>query len=71
MNIPYTVELLLSGLPLTVNWINRATSLRADLEEDGDLREFYKKCTINVAIFSCSGCWNDIPSVTLRKSWLK
>jgi hypothetical protein len=47
--------------------INRATLLRAVLEEDGDLREFYKKWTIKHAMFSCSDCWNDIPNVTLRK----
>jgi hypothetical protein len=45
--------------------------LRAVLKEDVDLRESCKKWTINDAIFSCSDCWNDIPSVTLRKSWRK
>jgi hypothetical protein len=47
----YTVEPLSSGLRLTVNSINRATLLRAVLEEDCDLREFYKKWTIKDAIF--------------------
>jgi hypothetical protein len=51
--------------------INRAALLQAVLEEDGDFREFYKKWTIKDPIFSCSDCWNDIPSVTLQKSWRK
>jgi hypothetical protein len=54
-----------------VNSVNRATLLRAVLEEDGDLREIYKKWTIKDAIFSCSDCWNDIPSVTLWNTWRK
>jgi hypothetical protein len=50
---------------------DRAILLRAVIEEDGDLREFCKKWTLKDAIFSCSDCWSDIPSVTLRKSWRK
>jgi hypothetical protein len=45
--------------------------LQAVLEEDGDLHEFYNKWKIKDAIFSCYNCWNNIPSVTLWKSWQK
>uniref|UniRef100_A0A8C4TJD3 Jerky protein homolog-like n=1 Tax=Erpetoichthys calabaricus TaxID=27687 RepID=A0A8C4TJD3_ERPCA len=45
--------------------------LRSVLEEDGDLREFYKKWTIKDAIFSCSESWDDMPKLTFRKSWRK
>jgi hypothetical protein len=69
LSIANTEEPLWSGLRLTVNSINCATLLRAVLEEDTDLCEFYKKWTIKDAIFSCSDRWNDIPSVALRKSW--
>jgi hypothetical protein len=49
----------------------RTALLRAVLEEDRDLRELNKKWKIKDALFSCSDCWNGIPSVTLRKSWRK
>ncbi|XP_028658938.1 jerky protein homolog-like [Erpetoichthys calabaricus] len=47
----------------------RKSLLRSVLEEDGDLRKFYKKWTIKDAIFSCSESWDDMPNLTFRKSW--
>uniref|UniRef100_A0A8C4SR40 HTH CENPB-type domain-containing protein n=1 Tax=Erpetoichthys calabaricus TaxID=27687 RepID=A0A8C4SR40_ERPCA len=44
----------------------RKSLLRSVLEEDGDLREFYKKWTIKDAIFSCSESWDDMPNLTFR-----
>uniref|UniRef100_A0A8C8T197 Uncharacterized protein n=1 Tax=Pelusios castaneus TaxID=367368 RepID=A0A8C8T197_9SAUR len=49
----------------------RKSLLRSVLEEDGDLREFYKKWTIKDAIFSCLESWDDMPNLTFRKSWRK
>jgi hypothetical protein len=54
------------GCSIMHNSINRATLLRADLEADGDRLEFYKKFSKSDSIFSCSDCWNDIPSVLAK-----
>ncbi|XP_028659097.1 jerky protein homolog-like [Erpetoichthys calabaricus] len=45
----------------------RKSLLHSVLEEDGDVREFYKKWTIKDAIFSCSESWDDMPNLTFRK----
>uniref|UniRef100_A0A8C4RMN9 HTH CENPB-type domain-containing protein n=1 Tax=Erpetoichthys calabaricus TaxID=27687 RepID=A0A8C4RMN9_ERPCA len=49
----------------------RKSLLCSVLEEDGDLREFYKKWTIKDTIFSCSESWDNMPNLTFRKSWRK
>ncbi|KAK9739100.1 DDE superfamily endonuclease [Popillia japonica] len=45
--------------------------LRCVLEEDDDLKQFYKKWSVKDAILSSADSWDDIPARTIQRSWNK
>ncbi|XP_045473872.1 jerky protein homolog-like [Harmonia axyridis] len=47
----------------------RKIMLRLLLESDCSLKEFWKNWKIKDAIFAAAESWNDIPTVTLQRSW--
>ncbi|KAK9700311.1 Tc5 transposase DNA-binding domain [Popillia japonica] len=49
-------------------WLNK---FKARHEEDGDLKQFYKKWSIKDAILSSADSWDDIPARTIQRSWNK
>lgn len=70
-NVTSLIQPMDQGILETFKRRYRKSLLRAVLQDDNDLKSFYKKWTIKDAMYSAAESWSEITPITLRKSWRK